>query len=116
MMFEVDGEIPIPSFVVHGEQRCPRSAANNVDDDVEATTYLLCGRDRPFDSSRLGDIRAERAGFPTERLDFGAVFVNGMVKSDPRLPFGGSKSSGYGRELGSEGIFEFVNRKTVWIR
>ena len=50
------------------------------------------------------------------RLQVGAGFVNGMVKSDPRLPFGGIKASGYGRELSVLGIREFVNAKTVWIK
>ena len=56
--------------------------------------------------------RAERLA---AQIVAGAVFVNGLVKSDARLPFGGIKRSGYGRELSEYGIREFVNIKSVWI-
>jgi succinate-semialdehyde dehydrogenase/glutarate-semialdehyde dehydrogenase len=51
-----------------------------------------------------------------EKLEAGCCFVNALVKSDPRLPFGGIKESGYGRELSHYGIKEFVNIKAVYVK
>ncbi len=59
---------------------------------------------------------SERGERLARKVQSGAVFVNSMVKSDPRLPFGGIKNSGYGRELSYHGMMEFVNQKTIWVR
>ena len=66
-------------------------------------------------SSNLWTRNLEQARQLAARVEAGGVFINGMTASDPRLPFGGIKSSGYGRELSAFGIREFVNIQTIWI-
>ena len=58
----------------------------------------------------------EKALEYAHRVSDGAYFINELVKSDPRLPFGGTKQSGYGRELSKDGMMEFVNRQTVYVK
>ena len=83
--------------------------------DAEDALYLANHTDLGLGASLwTGD--KDRARKLVPRIQSGHVAVNGMVKSDPRLPFGGIKNSGYGRELSREGIREFVNIKTVWIK
>ena len=66
--------------------------------------------------SSIWSRNSEHAEEVARQVQAGCSFINGMVRSDPRLPFGGIKASGFGRELSYHGMREFVNIKTVWIR
>ncbi len=84
--------------------------------DTEEEAVRLANTTRYGLAASLWSRDVARALRLVPEIEAGSVFVNGMVKSDPRLPFGGVKDSGFGRELGREGIMEFVNTKTVWMR
>jgi succinate-semialdehyde dehydrogenase/glutarate-semialdehyde dehydrogenase len=92
----------------------PVAAVIRVSNEAQA---LAVANDTPFGlGASIWSEDSRRAEALAAEIEAGAVFVNGMVKSDPRLPFGGIKESGYGRELADYGIREFVNIQTVWIR
>lgn len=83
-------------------------------DEAEA---LQIANDSPYGlGSSVWTQDSSRGEALARRIEAGSTFVNGFVKSDARLPFGGIKNSGYGRELSQHGIREFTNAKTIWIK
>jgi len=91
----------------------PVSAIIPVKDEAEA---IAVANDSEFGlGGSLWTADVEKGEVLARRIESGAVFINGMTMSDPRMPFGGIKKSGYGRELSHYGIKEFVNIKSIWI-
>ena len=103
-----------PEMEVFTEETFGPAAALIRADDAEHA-IALANRSRFGLGANLWTGDLEKAERYARQIESGSVFINGMVASDPRLPFGGVKQSGYGRELSDFGIREFVNIKTVWI-
>ncbi len=110
ILVDVTREMPVMNEETFG----PVAAVYKVSSEEEAVS--VANESRFGLGASLWTEDRERAKRIAALLDEGGVFVNGIVKSDARLPFGGVKKSGYGRELGREGMMEFVNVKTVWIK
>ena len=82
---------------------------NNLKEDIDLANNTIFGLGASIWTKNEDNIE-----IAVRDIESGSVFINGLVKSDLRLPFGGTKQSGYGRELSIEGMHEFVNIKTVW--
>ncbi|MFW6385119.1 MAG: NAD-dependent succinate-semialdehyde dehydrogenase [Halodesulfurarchaeum sp.] len=117
-----DGAFYPPTVLTDVPEGCPADAEEvfgpvaavyRVEDE---STAIAKANDTTFGlGASVWTTDLERAERVASRIDAGCVYVNELVKSDPRVPFGGIKESGYGRELSEAGIKEFVNRKTVWV-
>jgi succinate-semialdehyde dehydrogenase/glutarate-semialdehyde dehydrogenase len=91
----------------------PVAAVTRADDEDEA---VALANDTAYGlGASVWTADAQRGLRVGRRLRSGSLFVNGIVASDPRLPFGGTARSGYGRELSAEGVLEFVNARTIWV-
>jgi succinate-semialdehyde dehydrogenase len=86
------------------------TVARDADHAIELANNSVYGL-----SGNLWSRDEERARELARRLDTGGVFINGFSASDPRVPIGGVKNSGYGRELSYFGLREFLNAQTVWL-
>jgi succinate-semialdehyde dehydrogenase/glutarate-semialdehyde dehydrogenase len=116
-----DGAFYPPTVLAAVPQGCPAAeeevfgpvaAVFEVADEADA---VALANDTPFGlGASVWTADRDRGERLARRIDAGCVYVNQLVKSDPRVPFGGVKDSGYGRELSEAGIQEFVDRKTVW--
>lgn len=118
-----EGAYYLPSIL----DRVPRQARAYREELFGPVAVVIRAPDEPSALAIANDTRfglgsslwcrdAARAERLSREIEAGCCFINGMVKSDPRLPFGGVKASGFGRELSYHGIREFVNVKTMWIR
>ncbi|WP_276271995.1 NAD-dependent succinate-semialdehyde dehydrogenase [Haloarcula litorea] len=109
VLVDVPEGCPADSEEVFG----PAAAVYEVDDEAAA---IEKANDTEFGlGASVWTEDRDRGERVARRIDAGCTYVNQLVKSDPRVPFGGVKDSGYGRELSGAGIREFVNRKTVWV-
>lgn len=106
-------DVPLDSPLAVEESFGPAAAIFRVDGEADAVALANAS---PYGlSANLWTGDPARADRLAPQIEAGGVFVNATTASDPRIPFGGVKRSGYGRELGREGIREFVNLKTVWV-
>ena len=103
-----------PGMLAYGEELFgPVASILRVKDETQAIAVANDSRFGLGGSVWTGDV--QRGEALARKVEAGACFVNGFVKSDPRLPFGGIKASGYGRELAHWGMHEFLNLKTIWV-
>ena len=107
-------EVPADSAAATEETFGPVASLTRVSDEQEA---IAVANDTDFGlGASVWTSDLDRGEAFARRFEAGLCFVNELVKSDPRLPFGGVKNSGYGRELSRHGIREFVNAKTIWVQ